>query len=73
MEAKAGTPWSAPRLVVTLEPRVIRDVATFYRVCHSVPKRTYRWQQRLLRIGLSGWLWLTAAILAVILIVLYLA
>ena len=55
-----------------------RDVAGFLRVCPSVPKRPYRWQrptlgQRLLRIGLSGWLWLTAAILAVVLIVLYLA
>jgi hypothetical protein len=39
-----------------------------------VRKRPYRWQrptlrQRLLRISLSGWLWLTAAMLAVVLIV----
>jgi hypothetical protein len=42
-----------------------------------MPKRPYRrrptLRQRLARIGLNGWLWLAAAILAVVLIVLYFA
>jgi hypothetical protein len=55
-----------------------RDVAPSFGVCPSVRKRRYRWQrptlqQRALRIGLGGWLWWTAAMLAVVLIVLYLA